>query len=225
MIAVQLVAQAGDGKAGGGDGKDAGGFFSSPIPLLIAMVFMFYLLVLRPNKRQEKERQALVDAFKKNDEVVTASGIIGTVISVKKDKDEVILESSNSRLRVLRSSIARVLSKEDKGEGATKDGEESTDERTEKKDWRQPVRSHIVPEKNGTQGSGERPRTVRWPHRNLPCFRRSITPIATVAYSFDAAHECAVLAPLSTSLRFRPGRAPAPGRRPGRLHPRCPPKA
>ena len=58
----------------------------------------------------QKERDSLVTSMKKNDEVLTASGIIGIIAQVK--DDEVILkvdESSNVRLRVLKSAIVRIV--------------------------------------------------------------------------------------------------------------------
>src|SRR5579862_3686330 len=86
----------------------------SPLPMFLllgAIFFAFYILLLRPMKqREKKEREELFSKLKKNDEVLTASGIIGIVAAVK--DDEVILkvdESSNVRLRVLKSTIARIL--------------------------------------------------------------------------------------------------------------------
>src|SRR5262249_9461486 len=55
---------------------------------LVLMVFMAYLLFFRaPMKRQEAERNALMAALKKNDRVLTTSGIYGTVVAVS-DKDD-----------------------------------------------------------------------------------------------------------------------------------------
>jgi len=137
---MQLVAQQPDGKP-----EQPPGMGNFLIPLL-AMFAMFYFLVLRPNRRQEKERQAMIDAIKKNDEVVTIGGIVGRVVNIR--NDEVTLESSNSRLRLLRSSIARVITPSDKeaankeaankegskeGEGTDRDSD-SPDERIQKKD-------------------------------------------------------------------------------------------
>jgi preprotein translocase subunit YajC len=89
------------------------------LPLMLIFAAFYFLLIL-PKRRQEKrEREALFTQLKKNDEVVTYSGIIGIVAQIK-DNDEVVLkvdESSNVRLRVLKSTIMRVLSPKD----ATKD--------------------------------------------------------------------------------------------------------
>jgi preprotein translocase subunit YajC len=91
--------------------KGQGDTFTMLLPLL-AIGVLFYFLMLRPQRRIEKERQALLSALKKNDKVVTNGGIIGIVAAVNEKQDEVTLkvdESSNVRLRVTKSSIARVL--------------------------------------------------------------------------------------------------------------------
>lgn len=90
-------------------------WWSSMLMFLPIMV-LFYLMLIRPAQRQEKERQALIAAVKRNDKVVTSGGIIGVVANVKDKEDEVTLkidENSNVRLRVTRSSIVRVISAED----------------------------------------------------------------------------------------------------------------
>lgn len=112
LFAIQLVAQQPGGDAKGGPESP----FMNPLFLFVAMGLLFYFMLLRPARRQEKDRQAMVEALKRDDEVVTSSGILGTVISIKKDKDEIILESGSTRLRVLKSSVARVLAKSDRAE-------------------------------------------------------------------------------------------------------------
>ena len=94
-----------------------GNLLFSLFPLLI-IVGLFWFLMVRPMKRQEQERQALLSTLKKNDRVVTSGGIIGIVASIKEKEDEVTLkvdESSNVRLRVTKSSIARILGGEEAG--------------------------------------------------------------------------------------------------------------
>jgi preprotein translocase subunit YajC len=96
-----------------------GSLLFSLLPLLFIGV-LFWFLMVRPMKRQEQDRQALLNALKKNDKVVTSGGIIGIVAAIKDKDDEVTLkvdESSNVRLRVTKASIVRVLG----GEDANKD--------------------------------------------------------------------------------------------------------
>jgi preprotein translocase subunit YajC len=91
---------------------------------LIAIVVLGYFLLVRPMRRQEHERKALLATLKKNDKVITSGGLIGIVASIKEKEDEVTLkvdESSNVRLRVTRSSIVRILS----GDEPAKDQKEN----------------------------------------------------------------------------------------------------
>lgn len=82
------------------------------IPLVMVMV-LFYLLMIRPERRKRAELTRMLSELTKNDRIVTVGGILGTVVNAQKGIDEVTIkvdESNNTRLRVQRSAIARVLS-------------------------------------------------------------------------------------------------------------------
>src|SRR5881296_3681717 len=73
------------------------------VPMLLILLAFVFLIVMPARRRERAQRQALFGALKKNDEVVTNSGIIGIVANIK--DNEVTLkvdESSNVRLRVLK---------------------------------------------------------------------------------------------------------------------------
>jgi len=78
------------------------------LPLVLIAVF-FYLILIAPMKRQEKQRQALVANLKKNDKIVNSGGIIGIVESVKEKENEVVLRGG---LRITKASIVQVVSEE-----------------------------------------------------------------------------------------------------------------
>ena len=86
----------------------------NPLFLMVALFAMFYFIVIRPQQKKEKDhRKMLENNLKKNDEVVTNAGIIGIVHSIKEGTDEVVLKlEDNAKMRILRSSIARINSKE-----------------------------------------------------------------------------------------------------------------
>jgi preprotein translocase subunit YajC len=83
---------------------------SSPFLLLGLLAVMAYFMLIAPARKEKQKRQELLNALKKNDEVVTAGGIIGIVANIKDNADEVTLKSDETRLRVLRSSIVRIVS-------------------------------------------------------------------------------------------------------------------
>lgn len=82
---------------------------------LAAIGLVFYLMLIRPQRREQQTRQKLLEGLKKNDRVVTVGGIYGVVLNVRREADEVTLkvdESSNTKLRVTVSSISRILGDE-----------------------------------------------------------------------------------------------------------------
>jgi preprotein translocase subunit YajC len=93
--------------------------------LLGSLAVLMYFIMFRPMRQQEKQRQAMVAALKKNDKVVTSGGIIGVVTSIKDKDDEVVLRLEEGRIRVTKSSIARVLTASSSGSEEEKDKEES----------------------------------------------------------------------------------------------------
>lgn len=90
---------------------------------LVAIAVIFYFLLIRPQKREQAAREAMIKALKKNDKVVTIGGIIGTVANISSDGQEVTLKvDDNTRIRMTRTSIQRVLSAEDGADTSTEAG-------------------------------------------------------------------------------------------------------
>lgn len=82
-------------------------------PMLVAMFLLFYVLLIRPQRKEQKNRQLMLDNLKKNDRVVTIGGIYGTVTSVRREADEVTIKVDDStKLRVTVSAVSRVLGSE-----------------------------------------------------------------------------------------------------------------
>lgn len=74
----------------------------------IALIFViFWFLLIRPQKAQQRRHETMLKALKKGDEVVTAGGIVGDVVHIKDDR--VTIRSGESRLVVERERIAKVL--------------------------------------------------------------------------------------------------------------------
>ncbi|MBN2473872.1 MAG: preprotein translocase subunit YajC [Pirellulales bacterium] len=81
----------------------------------LAIGFLFYFLLIRPQRQEQGRRQAMLAAVKRNDRVITAGGIYGVVTNVHAEADEVTVkvdEATNTKLRLTLSSITRVLSDE-----------------------------------------------------------------------------------------------------------------
>lgn len=73
---------------------------------MVALIAIFYFLLLRPQSQAKKKHAALLAGLKKGDEVVTAGGIIGKVKDIKELR--VTIESGTAQLVVERSRIVQV---------------------------------------------------------------------------------------------------------------------
>lgn len=77
--------------------------------LIALMVFMMYFVVIRPQRARQKQLQSLVERVKAGDKILTASGIVGVVISVK--EKTVSLRSADTKLEILKTSISEITEK------------------------------------------------------------------------------------------------------------------
>ena len=82
----------------------------SVIPLILVFGIMYFLLI-RPQQKKVKEHQNMVAALRRGDQVVTQGGIIGKVSKVKDDNEIEVEIASGVVLRVVRATIAQVVSK------------------------------------------------------------------------------------------------------------------
>ncbi len=97
-------------QANTGAGATGGGF--NPIEFLpfVAILVIFYFLLIRPQQKRQKEHQEMLAALKKGDSVVTSGGIIGKISRI--DDGEITLDAGEGvKLRLLRSMIVDVRGK------------------------------------------------------------------------------------------------------------------
>jgi preprotein translocase subunit YajC len=93
--------------AAGGAGGSA--FFVQLFPLLLIFV-VFYLFLIRPQQKRAKAHEAKIAGVQKNDDVVTAGGLMGKVTKVADDHVEVEI-APNVRVKAVKSTIANVQSR------------------------------------------------------------------------------------------------------------------
>jgi preprotein translocase subunit YajC len=85
-----------------------------------AMIVIFYLFLIRPQQKKQKEQKSFNEGLQKGDEVVTASGIIGRIN--KLGETETTLEVSNKTfIRVTRSAISKEMTEAFVSEGDDQD--------------------------------------------------------------------------------------------------------
>lgn len=89
-----------------GSPEQGGSGFES-LFFLVALFLVFYLFIIRPQSKRQKEIQNKVEALKKGDKVVTSGGIVGTANSV--EETSVMLEvDKDVKIRVLKTAVVDV---------------------------------------------------------------------------------------------------------------------
>lgn len=90
---------------------DGGGGMTSQILMMAAIFAIFYFLLIRPQQKEAKQQQELLSGLQKGDQVVTASGLHGTVFEVR--DAEVVLEIADRvRVTVDKPSVKRKVGPE-----------------------------------------------------------------------------------------------------------------
>ena len=80
---------------------------------MVLMVVVFYFILIRPQQQRAKQQSKLMQELKWGDKVVTSSGIVGQVITVK-DKT-VSLRSADAKMEVTKASVAEILESSSSG--------------------------------------------------------------------------------------------------------------
>ena len=80
------------------DATSAVGGGMGTIIMLVAMIAVFYFMMIRPENKRKKEAEAMRSAMKVGDKVTTIGGIVGVVVDIKDDK--FVIETSADRVRV-----------------------------------------------------------------------------------------------------------------------------
>ena len=87
-----------------------GNAFAQFIPLILIFAIMYFLLI-RPQQKKLKDHQAMVEALRRGDQVVTQGGLIGKVSKVKEDNEIEVELAEGVKVRVVKNTVAQVLSK------------------------------------------------------------------------------------------------------------------
>ena len=78
----------------------------STFGMLAVMAVMFYLLLIRPQQKKAKEQATLMAKLKAGDKIVTSSGIVAVVVTVK-DKT-VTVRSADTKLEILKGTVTEI---------------------------------------------------------------------------------------------------------------------
>lgn len=91
-------------------GAGAAGSMTTTLVTFVLIILIFYFLIIRPQKKKDKEAKAMLAAIKKGDKVVSIGGIHGTVVAVK-DTTIVVKVDDNARIEFSKNAISTVLNK------------------------------------------------------------------------------------------------------------------
>jgi preprotein translocase subunit YajC len=80
----------------------------SNLILFGSIIAIFYFMIIRPQQKREKERQAMLGALKKGDKVVTAGGLHGSVVGIE-EKTLLIQIADNVKVKVERGSVTTIV--------------------------------------------------------------------------------------------------------------------
>jgi preprotein translocase subunit YajC len=114
-----------------GEAAQQGGGLQMFAPMIVIFV-LFYFMLIRPQRRQQKEHQLRLAALKSGDEIVTTGGIHGLITNVA-DRTVTLKIADNVKVKVERQCVATILKKVDEPEPAPdaakeKDEAKSADE-------------------------------------------------------------------------------------------------
>ena len=102
-LLIALVFTGGCVPAGGEAGAEGGSPWSMVI-FLVLIFAVFYFLMIRPQRKRQKEHQHLVEELQRGDRVITAGGIYGTIESLSEDSIVLKIESG-ATIRIARGSV------------------------------------------------------------------------------------------------------------------------
>ena len=103
-LAVSMLLLAQEGAT-----QPQGSIFSLVVPMLLIFVVLYFMMI-RPQRKQQKERESMIDNIKKNDHVLTNGGIFAIIDKVKEKEFIVkIDEKSDVRMRLAKTAIAGLV--------------------------------------------------------------------------------------------------------------------
>jgi len=104
---------------------------AAPNPIMtflpfVAIIAIFYFLIIRPQSKKQKETQKMLSALKKGDRVVTVGGIHGTIQTVR-ESSLILRVDDNTKIEFSRSAVSSIVSQGKDREEEKDDGDSEAD--------------------------------------------------------------------------------------------------
>ena len=78
------------------------------IIMMVGLLVVMYFFMIRPQKKQEKEQNAMRNNLAVGDEITTIGGIIGKVVSIKEETCVIETTHERTKIRILKTAVSRV---------------------------------------------------------------------------------------------------------------------
>lgn len=85
--------------------------------MFVAIGAIFYFLIIRPQRQQQKRHETMVQSLERGDEIVTLGGLIGKIVHVADDR--LVIKSGDTRIEIARGKVGDKLSSGDKSAAAS----------------------------------------------------------------------------------------------------------
>ena len=86
------------------------------IIMLVGLLLVMYFVMIRPQKKQEKEQNDMRNNLAVGDEITTIGGIIGKIVSIKEETCVIETSHERTKMRILKTAVSRVDVKADDAE-------------------------------------------------------------------------------------------------------------
>lgn len=111
-------------------GSTQGSMFTTLITFGV-IILIFYFLIIRPQKKRDKEAKDMLASMKKGDKIVTIGGIRGTV-AVVKESTVIVKVDDNARIEFSKNAISQILDKKPEAAASSKKEKADKVEKIEK---------------------------------------------------------------------------------------------
>ena len=114
-----------------GDGTGTQGSMLTTLITFGVIILIFYFLIIRPQKKRDKEAKDMLASMKKGDKIVTIGGIRGTV-AVVKESTVIVKVDDNARIEFSKNAISQILDKKPETASSSKKEKADKVEKVEK---------------------------------------------------------------------------------------------
>ena len=81
---------------------------------IVVVIIVFYFMLIRPQQKKDKEDRAMRENLEIGDEIITAGGIVGLVVSIKEDTVVIETGSDRSKIRIIKGAVSQNLTAKEK---------------------------------------------------------------------------------------------------------------